>query len=211
MLLNWADLVKRSSELATNQDYNLAESWLVDSNSPSNLPPADNPVSNPYGIVPDHHNDISKGASSQKNYHQGISCSDRNVAKTVVVDSEGDHLSPMSKCKQESADTVYAPPRKYKKHMDRRVKVVNDFLNTTKSSENESNNHLKMQTKINLHMSGLRPSPRLKEPLNTKGKAHTLYGTRAKKAGLGLLAIISLVSKVSMPSHQRKSNETYLE
>ena len=90
---NWADLVKHSSELATNQDYNLAESWLVDSNLPSDLPPADNPVSNLYGIVPDHHNDISKGASSQNKCHQGISRSDSDASKTVVADSEGDHLS----------------------------------------------------------------------------------------------------------------------
>ena len=103
---NWADLVKHSSELATNQDYNLEESWLVDSNSPSDLPPAENPVSNPYWIVPDHYIDISKGASSQKNYHQGISHSDSNVAETVVADSEGNHLSPTSKSKQELADTA---------------------------------------------------------------------------------------------------------
>ena len=42
---NWAHLVQHSSELATNQDYNLAESWLVNSNSPSDLPPTDDPVS----------------------------------------------------------------------------------------------------------------------------------------------------------------------
>ena len=96
-------------------------------------------------------------------------------------------------------------------HVARRVKVANDFLNTTKSSENDSNNHLKMPTKINLHTSGLRRSSRLKESHNAKTKAHVQYGTRANKAILGLLTIISLVSKVSMPSHQRKSNETYSE
>ena len=96
-------------------------------------------------------------------------------------------------------------------HVARRVKVTNDFQNTTKSSENESNNHLKMPTRINLHTLGLRHSPRLKESQNAKEKAHISYGTRAKKAVLGLLTIISLVSKVSMPSHQGKPNETYSE
>ena len=52
---NWADLVEFSTELATNQDYNLAETWLEEStnlfglsstNSSPGLTPADPPVCN---------------------------------------------------------------------------------------------------------------------------------------------------------------------
>ena len=48
---NWADLVEYSSELATNQDYPLAQTWLSQSNPPSDSNSADNPVVNLFAIV----------------------------------------------------------------------------------------------------------------------------------------------------------------
>ncbi len=52
---NWSDLVKYSSELTTKQEYKPAETWLEQSCSNSDLLPMDNPVSDPFAIVPDHH------------------------------------------------------------------------------------------------------------------------------------------------------------
>ena len=52
---NWADLVKYSSELATRQDYQLAETWLSQSSSNNaDSSPADNPVVDPFAIETDH-------------------------------------------------------------------------------------------------------------------------------------------------------------
>ena len=53
---NWLDLVKYCSELATTQDFSLAETWLNHS-SKSDLKTMDNPVVNPYDIVSDRHLD----------------------------------------------------------------------------------------------------------------------------------------------------------
>ena len=52
---NWSDLVKYSSELATTQDFSLAETWHGSRSSQSNLKAIDNPVVNPYSILSDQH------------------------------------------------------------------------------------------------------------------------------------------------------------
>ena len=83
---------------------------------------------------------------------------------------------------------------------------------------------MKMPTLINLHESGLRRSLQLnaQNPIHTSAKnadsatkagskAHIIYGTRAKKSILELFTIISLVNKVTLPSHQGSPNETYTE
>ena len=51
---HWDDLVHNSSELATKQDFNLAEPWFKHKTQPQ-LPPADNPIVDPYAVMTDHH------------------------------------------------------------------------------------------------------------------------------------------------------------
>jgi hypothetical protein len=61
---HWLDLLKSSSELASNQAFNLAQAWLgstgLDNTACQFM---DNPVVDPFAIVTDHHNSsITKNA-----------------------------------------------------------------------------------------------------------------------------------------------------
>jgi len=91
---NWSDLVKHSSELATNQDYKLAETWLDQSNSLYAFTPVDSPVVNSFTIVSDQHSKGTKRGTS----NQSLSTKDSVGATTTqpkpLADSEGDH-SPL--------------------------------------------------------------------------------------------------------------------
>jgi hypothetical protein len=61
----WSDLLQSSSELASKQAFNLAQSWLGSTGlDNTDLQFTDNPVVNPFAIVTDHHN-----SSIEKNPH----------------------------------------------------------------------------------------------------------------------------------------------
>jgi hypothetical protein len=67
-----------------------------------------------------------------------------------------------------------------------------------------------MPTRINLHEAGLRRSPRL-ETKNKNPKAHVPFGAKSRSKMLGLFTLISLVSSISLPSHQAGQNKTSTE
>ncbi len=57
--LNWEELVKNSSEIATNEEFDLAESWSKDiEDGKCKLPvpkagPSSSKITDPFAIVPD--------------------------------------------------------------------------------------------------------------------------------------------------------------
>ena len=120
---NWADLVQHSSELTTNQDYNLAETWLEQSNSVSDLPPADSPVVNPFAIVSDQHRNSTKRGTINQSISTLESVEATTTKPTTLADSEGDHSPPSNKQRRVTAVTTDANSR-----MDQvRVEISNDF------------------------------------------------------------------------------------
>ena len=95
---NWADLAKYSSELATRQDYQLAETWLSQSSSNNtDSSPADNPAVDPFVIVAgtDHPGSGNKNGTkrSLEILNLEVGTTDNDVANFMLANSEGEHSS----------------------------------------------------------------------------------------------------------------------
>ena len=203
---NWSDLMTHSSELATKQDFNMAETCLAEGDSPSDLTPTENPVRDPYAIVTDHHvlgNKRGKRGRSQLTLEQVATGA---TLSTSLEDSEGGLLSSTSKRGHAQCTSAVrrAPPGV------RRERVEFDSANTTETTIGPSDD-LKMPTRINLHEAGLRRSPRLMNGNKQKSKAHVTFGTKAKSKMLGLFTMISPVSSVILPQYQAGQNETTID
>jgi len=144
--------VKHSSDLATNQDYRLAEIWLDQSNSLSDFTPADSPVVNPFTIVSDQH---SKG-TKRSTLNWSSSTKDSSGATTTqpkpLADSEGDHSPPPSKQRCVIAITTNTTTN-ITKEEEVRVEVGNDFKQP--AADSNPSEELKMPNKVNLRESGL--------------------------------------------------------
>ena len=194
---NWSDLVEHSSELATNQDYNLAEIWLASkSNSLTEEMPIGNPVVDPFNVVPGQHH---KGKRIRSESHRESVVTGATMP-TSLADSEGDLPSPKRKRRSEQCTSSR-----------REATLGMSRERADKGSANTSPiliDELKMLTRINLHEAGLRRSARLSNASKHKAKAHVTFGAKAKGAMLGLFTMISLVSSISLPSHQAGQNET---
>ena len=105
---NWADLVEYSSEHASSQDYNLAETWLNYSNRSPNSSPADNPVVDPFAIVTHDHNQGNRnGMQSRKISTKESVCTTYNDVAKSTADSEGEHSSDQYNSSQSTHDVVH--------------------------------------------------------------------------------------------------------
>jgi len=199
---NWSDLVKYSTERATPEDFDLAETWL--SAQPDVT--KDQPLSDPFGVVTDHH-------LADSNASAPIRQESRITTPTPVADSEGDHSSASQPARESSA--VSSPAVKARKLNNRdRVRVEhNDFSSpstttSTASSSPGQSDELKMPKRINLNESGLRRSERIRnvrEDAAAKGrKAHAIYGATTKVL-FSLLTLFALTSEFTMPCHSKLS------
>ncbi len=142
-------LVKYSSELATNQDFNLAETCLVSGGLPSGLTPMDNPVSDPFALVTDHHIESKQRGTMNWSKSHKESVATGVTLLTPLADSKGDlPLRPKNKPRHVSAKTALALAIGTTGEG-----VSNDFeANTISNASN--NDALKMSTRINLHEAG---------------------------------------------------------
>ena len=82
---HWNNLVKHSSEMATKEDFLIAETWLQ-SNHDTDLKPTDNQVVNPYAVVSDQH---GSECESGKDTNQSNSLPELNstTSSCVMADS----------------------------------------------------------------------------------------------------------------------------
>ena len=206
---NWDDLVKHSSELATNQDFNLAETWLAHDSQPDEMPT--NPITDPYEIVSDQHNTQS-GSQSSRNL---LNASEKKLPD-ILADSEGDDSTLRRKRQRASTSLSAASTLSTEAQQSSRIEVgtVQDFNRTDGSNNTQSVDELTLPTRVNLKESGLRRSTRIKEKQakasQADTKAHVTFGTRAKKL-FGLFTLFSFVSNISLPRHQISPNATFTD
>ena len=172
---NWADLVMHSLELSTDKAFELAKNWS--SNLPPLVPesdhvpdPAIDRITDPYAVVPN-----PTSASGTKT----------NAPLTqapVLTGIEGRAKIGKSPSREHthygSAEPVGAE-RKRKQMDSTCINTVDSQGSTATSSE-----ALNIPKIINLHESGLRRSPRLKEKAAISGdkrKAHVIFGPTINK------------------------------
>jgi len=178
---HWEDLVKYSSEMATKEDYNIAETWLQ-SNQNNKVQPTDNPVVDPFDVVSDQHNNNSQLNSGK------ISTQFKNLPVTntltcsAVMANEKDRLPNQSTCSGCAlADTAPANAL-MSQTINGTTGVVNDF-DSNRTTSDTSANERSMPTRNNLRESGLCRLARIAAQNATKtntlkAKAHVAYGIR---------------------------------
>ena len=201
-------------EMATKEDFLVAETWLQ-SNHDTNLKPTDNQVVNPYAVVSDQH---GSECESGKNTNQSKSLPESNstTSSYVMADSEGDcppnqrKRSGCASADTTPASTLMSPIQKGT------TGAINDF-DSNRTTDNTSVNEQSMPTRINLKESGLRRSARI-AALNAKNashepkaKSHVAYGARAARTLIGLFSLFCFASNITLPKHRVAQNMTYTD
>ena len=199
---NWDELYKYSRELATDEDYDLAESWFRgqadDSNHAGNMKTPANPFevtqASPKGVRFDVR-DVGPSNSSTGEFIDGFPVSDYEGVSGMQGSLKSDNVD-------EHASILPFDKTDGKPHAD---------------SDQDGPSQLHMPTCINLHESGLRRSERIKQLNNssqnadgksTKRKAHMAFGTVINKiAWLG--GIYALLTTVQMPNHSLPENPSF--
>ena len=200
---NWKDLFKYSSELATDEDFTLAESWFANDSQPELTPT--NPITDPFEVVSDQRNKRS-GLQSSSNL---TNASEKRLPG-IMADSEGDDLTTRRKRQREGTSLTAASALSTRAQQMSQVDATR--VQSINRTDTQSVDELKMPTQINLRESGLRRSERIKKQSETNTpKAHVVFGTSIKKKLLGLFTLFSFVSALSMPRHQRSPDATMQE
>ncbi len=128
---HWAELVRNSTELATDEDYDLAKTWFQTVDDPTEAAPLDANII----TQDDEEHPANKGASDRVNEGVGTAAPE----EAGIAATEGDPNNPFNPLCVDNNDS--AQPW------------------TSQGSEGENNNS--MPTMVNLEKSGLRRSPRI--------------------------------------------------
>jgi hypothetical protein len=197
---NWDELYNEHRELATDEDYDLANSWFRTQTDPDGGGRVSNgadSVTNPFDIVNGriNNNELRNRASSAASYS--------NVRNSLVSDYEGE---------QGMIDDSITDSDRETAAMSNLATLSHDEQHA--DSDQNDNSHLCMPTCINLYESGLRRSERLRklrqdaDGTSLKQKAHRAFGTVLKKtAWLG--GIYALLTSVQLPSHPLPPNASF--
>ena len=152
---NWDNLVKYSSEMATAQDVNLADTWpRLQSNEE-----ASDPLSDTFVIVTDCH-------KHQKTNTSGSASDNKDIP---ILASEGDKLnlasSPTSQPMNQPAYNSFANAQSMSNNGRSGVQI--DTFNSNSYSDPSSHNYytqsLTIPTRLNPSENGLRQSIRLRK------------------------------------------------
>jgi hypothetical protein len=212
---NWEELVKYSSERATAEDVELADTWL--SSSSQNVDGKDR-LSDPFAIVTDHH-------KRRKTETTGTT----PPKPTQTLASEGESSTPsQTEHLSEPAANSFATPGRMpsiaKIGSDRTGAHTDTFGDSNPTIDSISHDYqkesLKMPTRQNPRENGLRRSPRLLEQEKRKReeahpkkvKAHVTFGTAAAtKVVFGLFSLFAMTSNLTMPKHRINTDATFTQ
>ncbi|KAL7524874.1 hypothetical protein ACHAXR_002639, partial [Thalassiosira sp. AJA248-18] len=212
---NWEELVKYSSERATAEDVELADTWL---NSSSQNVDGKDRLNDPFAIVTDHHKrrkTATTGTTPPK--------------PTQTLASEGESSTPsQTEHSSEPAANSFATsermPSIAKNGSDRTGAHTDTFGDSNPTIDAISHDYqkesLKMPTRQNPRENGLRRSPRLlelekrkrEEAHPKKVKAHVTFGTAAAtKVVFGLFSLFAMTSNLTLPKHRINKDATFTQ
>ena len=194
--------------MATDQDVDLADTWLQGQSKEG----LSDPLSDPFAILTDHH-------KRQKMNTSGYSSDNKDIPISV---SEGDKLhevrSPTSQPMNQSVANSFFYSQS--KSNNGRAGVQIDTYNSNPCSDPSSHyfdtKSLTIPKSLNPHENVLRRSARLRESQEKeelqKCKVHTTYGTAAAiKLDFGVFSLFDLASSIIVPKHRTNANAAFTE
>ena len=198
---NWEELVKNSSEIATNEEFDLAESWskdIEDGKCKSPVPtagPSSSKITDPFAIVPDQN--LDSGLSPV----QEPSSSESNT----VQPSEGEKSSETSSAKKVSFEDQNAAASSER---SKRTKLNDGTSAGISHAETAANaqprtDPLSMPSIIRLDEAGLRRSARIaakesKEKTTSEG---------VKVFAVSLFTALGTVGSITLPDYNRNTKK----
>lgn len=200
---NWEDLVKNSSEIASTEDFELADTWtqeLETGHSTTPVPtagPSASRITDPFAIVP------GQNPDSELSPVQAPSTSELKVQP-----SEGEKSSKKSSAK----NVTFADKNAAASSQSSKRTKLNDGTSAGSSLalpaaiaqiEESGADPLSMPPIIDLEKAGLRRSARIAER-ESKDK-ETSEG--AKVFGVSLFTALSTVGSITLPDYNRNGNE----
>jgi hypothetical protein len=196
--LHWHDLLKYSSKKATDEDFDLTEEWMT---MVDKMP---DQVSMPTAAdrITDHFVVVSEGLPTKNPAGINASPSKTPPASAVLSPktpgmqtSEGGNKRALAKVSSSSnaAASSLSKSRRFSPSDNAASKSWDDFGAHT-TTEPVTKDHLLMPSRLNLHESGLRRSPRLKEQAERRHeKAHVTWATKLPRV-VTLFTLFSFVS-----------------
>ena len=200
---NWEELVQYSSERATAEDVEMADTWL--SSSSQNVEEKDR-LNDPFAIVTDHHKRQKTDATGTK---------PPKPTQTSASEGEKFYNSQMNHSSEPAANSFASSSS-----IDRAGVHIDIFGDSNPAIDSKSHDYqkesLKMPQRQNPRENGLRRSPRLIEKRGResamKKKAHVTFGTAAAtKVVFGLYSMFAMASNLTMPHHPINKDATFTE
>lgn len=199
---NWEELYNNSKELATDEDYNLAQSWFSEQANDVDVEYGLRSGSDPFAVT-------SAGNNGRPVDNGTSHATSSAVGSSHVSDYEGEETG----MQQDQSITARAGET---------AALLQPDSRSTEPALADSNlsdqSQLCMPTCINLHENGLRRSERIKN-LNkkkanadgntTRQKAHRVFGTVSRRMAQlgGLFALFT--TTMHMPSHPLPPNSSF--
>ena len=212
---NSKELVKYSTERATADDVNLADTWL---SSSSQKVDAKDRLNDPFAIVTDHH---------KRRQTETTGTTPSKPTRTSASEGESSTPSQTEHSRKTAANSFASSGRKpsIAMHGSDRIGAITDVLGDSNptldpKSHDYQKESLKMPQRQNPRENGLRRSPRLleqekrkrEEAHPKKRKAHVTFGTAAAtKVVFGLFSLFAMASNLTMPKHQINKDATFTE
>ena len=217
---HWEDLLRHSSEKATDEDFELAQDWM---DITERLPGQSNDtagsrITDPYAVM----SDLAPAGGEPSNLttaptvSPSVPPSPSTIVNRVMQDTEGGNkrasLAPPSD--SNAAASSILKRRRVTSNDNARAVSQNDFSSPA-DTDAHARTQLTMPQRVNLHEAGLRRSPRLKELEGKKKsneKAHVTWASSVTKV-VTLLSIFSFVSdtRVTLPSYNIAPDATLAE
>ena len=207
---HWEDLLRHSSEKATDEDFDLAQDWM---DSTERLPGQPNEsagsrITDPYAVVAESApaGGESSNLATAPMVRPPADASPSTIADRIMQATEGGNKRPSlaSPTDSNAAASSILKRRRVNSNDDARAVSQNDFGSPV-DTDARAGSQLTMPQRVNLHEAGLRRSPRLKELEGKKKsneKAHVTWASNVTKV-VTLLSIFSFVSdaSITLPSY----------
>ena len=216
---HWHDLLKYSSEKATDEDFDLAKEWMnmvdkMPDQAQVSMPTAEGCITDPFVVVSEGQPTTHPAGTNASPSQTPPNSADLSSLTLGMQVSEGGNKRALAKVSSSSnagASSLSKTRRLFPS--DNVVSKSRDDFGANATPEPTSNDHLLMPSCINLHESGLRCSPRLQEQAARKNdKAHVTWASNLPCV-VTLLTLFSLVSdyKVHAPSYALSPNASYTD
>ncbi len=210
---HWEDLLKHSSEKATDEEFSLAEDWMdLIKKMPgdqSNVT-AGSRITDPFAVVTKDSN-ISPANAAQAAH---ASQDQPPKARGMQASKGGDKRTLLSLGLLSNAAASLALKRRRLPPTDDAAAQTGSEFGSPVDTDALARNQLTMPQRVNLHEAGLHRSPCLKELEANKSndKAHVTWESKATRA-ITLFTLYSLVTdvKIDMPAYNISSSANFAE